>query len=118
MSSTTSSGPTLYKFIVYAPDKPDPSAAHHRQALQEEHMKVNEPKLKSGYFNVGGALLSEPSIGMPEDKRTLVGSFMIVEAENIDAVKEHLKKDPYYTSGKWDSDKIAIHPFYWAVGQQ
>ncbi|OCH93453.1 hypothetical protein OBBRIDRAFT_724788 [Obba rivulosa] len=118
MSSTASPGTTLYKFLVYAPDKADPSAAHHRQALQAEHMKVNEPKLKSGYFNVAGLLLSEPSLGIPENKQTLAGSFMIVEAENIDSVKEHLKKDPYYTSGKWDTDRVAIHPFYWALGQQ
>ncbi|EMD33180.1 hypothetical protein CERSUDRAFT_118239 [Gelatoporia subvermispora B] len=118
MASPLSAAPLLYKFLVYAPDKADPDAPQYRQALMEEHMKANEEKFKSGFFRIGGALLTEPAVGAPDDKRSMVGSCMIVEAESLEAVREHIKKDPYWTSGKvWDTDRVAIHPFYWAVGQ-
>jgi len=44
------------------------------------------------------------------DKK-MVGSLMIFEAENIEAVKTMIETDIYYTSGVWDPERLVILPF-------
>ncbi|EMD32919.1 hypothetical protein CERSUDRAFT_57681 [Gelatoporia subvermispora B] len=116
MASTSS--PTLYKFVVYAPDKKDPETLQHRQSLLKAHLAANADLINSGVFKVGGVLLSDDSVGSPDAKQTMAGSLIILEAENIEAVRDFITKDPFYTSGKWDTEKLAIHPFHWVIGQQ
>ena len=81
-------------------------------------------------------MLDAPAVGVPDGGQKFVGSFFIVEAESVEAVKEYVQKDPYWFSGKvvrrlckselmqiltwrpkWDLEKVAIHPIFWVIGQ-
>ncbi|OCH91838.1 hypothetical protein OBBRIDRAFT_727996, partial [Obba rivulosa] len=110
--------PTLHKFVVYAPDKTDPDTPGHREAFKEAHMKAACDYINNGVFKLGGALLSDDSFGSPNAKQVMVGSLIVIEAESLQAVKDIVTKDPFYTSGKWDLEKLAIHPFWCAIGLQ
>ena len=48
---------------------------------------------------IGGAMLTPESIETPTSERKMVGSVMIVEAENLTAVKKTIEEDIYYTAG-------------------
>ncbi|EMD39956.1 hypothetical protein CERSUDRAFT_150776 [Gelatoporia subvermispora B] len=110
--------PALHKFIVYALDRADPDTLYHRESLREAHMQAVGDYIKNGVFKAGGAILSDDSITSPDAERKIIGSLIIIEAESLQAVKDILSKDPYCVSGKWDSEKVAIHPFYCAIGLQ
>jgi len=70
------------------------------------------PLHESGFWQVGGAILSEP----PKDGQLhITGSAMIALAETKEEVIEAIKRDIYYTSGVWDLSKVQIWPFRSAI---
>nr|GAT55837.1 predicted protein [Mycena chlorophos] len=97
----------LQKFLVYAPDHPD--AAERREAFMPEHWKVIKALIDSGVICVAGPLLSPESIH--DSEKRMVGSLIIFQAENIEAVRMSIEKDLFYLNDVWDKERIVILPF-------
>jgi hypothetical protein len=77
-------------------------------------------------------MLTPESIESPSSERKMIGSVLIMEAENIGAVRKAIEEDIYYTSGvvrtvcaltraglinhtscvlQWDPEKLMITPW-------
>ncbi|KAJ6491303.1 hypothetical protein C8R47DRAFT_941259, partial [Mycena vitilis] len=95
-------------FAVYAPDKTDEGAFDRRLSVRATHLE-NSAKRPAGQVRVGGALLTPESLTGGEKK--MVGSMIIFQAENIEAVRAIIEGDIYYTSGVWDPERLVILPF-------
>lgn len=52
-------------------------------------------------------IVSGPLLG--PDHETMVGSFLLVEADSEDAVRQFNANDPFARAGLWES--VHIHPF-------
>ncbi|OJT01658.1 hypothetical protein TRAPUB_7916 [Trametes pubescens] len=106
----SASAPTLNYYHVYAQDLPDAQRAKHTEA----HMAQNTPLIQSGVIKFGGGLLRPESNSSDLDARqSIVGSFIIVQAESIEAVWEILHKEIFYVSGEvWDREKVFVAPVY------
>ena len=48
---------------------------------------------------VGGAILTPESAETPSSEKKMIGSVLIVEADNINEVRKAIEEDVYYTSG-------------------
>jgi len=108
-STTTAAAGRKYDFLVIAPDKPD--ARERRLAARGDHFNGMVPKVKSGDWKVGGALLND----VPKDDEVssldFFGSTLVIEATSKEEVLEILKNDPYGKADVWDFDKVQIYPF-------
>lgn len=85
----------------------------------------------------GGLLRPESNSSDPDARQNIIGSFIIIQAESIEAVWEMLKKEIFYTSGEvvcevvcdallrsvpkrltqralaqWDREKVFVAPVY------
>ncbi|PCH35759.1 hypothetical protein WOLCODRAFT_156458 [Wolfiporia cocos MD-104 SS10] len=100
---------TLHKFIVYAPDATDPDAFQRRLSVRPKHVEKAADLHRDGIIKVGGAMLTPESL--TSDEKKMVGSVLIYEASNIEAVRKIVEEDIYYTSGVWDKEKLVILPF-------
>ncbi|KZT69326.1 hypothetical protein DAEQUDRAFT_669892 [Daedalea quercina L-15889] len=109
MSST--SGPTLHKFAVWAPDMTDPEAFSRRMAVRESHLANANKMHESGTLKLGGGLLAPESIASPNAPFKLVGSLMVIEADSIESARKIIESDVYYQSGVWDKEKLQILPW-------
>ncbi|KAJ6532738.1 hypothetical protein DFH09DRAFT_1182132, partial [Mycena vulgaris] len=93
----SSSAPGLPRFFVYAPDKTDTGAFERRLAVRPKHLEKAAKAISDGVIRVGGALLTPESLTGADKK--MIGSILIYEAENIEAVRTMVETDIYYTSG-------------------
>ncbi|PLX61582.1 YciI family protein [Sedimenticola selenatireducens] len=87
-------------YIVYCQDKPN--HVEKRLANYDAHkayLMGNPIK-----FLMSGPIVDE------EDRETMLGSFFLVEADNISEVEDFNKNDPFYAAGIWES--IHIKPFH------
>ncbi|KAJ7089208.1 hypothetical protein B0H15DRAFT_839903 [Mycena belliarum] len=109
--STSTSSPALHRFFVHAPDKTDPDAFARRLSVRATHLEAAKKAIADGIIRVGGALLTPESLLSDDKKMFQIGSMLIVEAENIEAVKTMIEGDIYYTAGVWDPERIVILPF-------
>ncbi|KAI0628390.1 hypothetical protein C8Q77DRAFT_1162133 [Trametes polyzona] len=102
------SGPKLNYFLVHIPDLPNAQRTKH----EREHIEHNGLLIQSGLIRLGGGLLPPETKATDADAhQKIVGSWIIVQADSIDAVSSVVKKDIYYTSGEvWDHEKIQITP--------
>ncbi|KZT03972.1 uncharacterized protein LAESUDRAFT_658697 [Laetiporus sulphureus 93-53] len=107
----TASKPILYKFIVWAPDMSDPDAFQRRLSVRQQHFVRGDKLHESGQWKVGGALLTPESIASPNAEKKMIGSVIICEAESLEAVREVIESDIYYTANVWDKEKLQIFPF-------
>ncbi|PHH75967.1 hypothetical protein CDD82_4204 [Ophiocordyceps australis] len=102
-----------YDFIVLVPDKPNAQAK--RLQVRPLHMQKLTPKVESGTWKLGGAILNE----LPKDDNpngfNFAGSALICVAENKDQVIQQLRDDVYATEGVWDVDNAQIYPFICAT---
>ncbi|KZT03967.1 uncharacterized protein LAESUDRAFT_658742 [Laetiporus sulphureus 93-53] len=105
------SEPTLYKFVVWAPDMTDPDALQRRLSVRERHLARATDLHNSKQWKVGGALLTPESIASPDAEKKMIGSMIICEAESIEAVRKMIESDIYYTSNVWDKEKLQIFPY-------
>ncbi|KAJ7731099.1 hypothetical protein DFH07DRAFT_755863 [Mycena maculata] len=101
----------LPKFVVYAPDKTDSGAFERRLSVRATHLENAAKAITAGVIRVGGALLTPESLTGADKKMASIGSMMIFEAENIEAVRTMVEADIYYTSGVWDPERLVILPF-------
>ncbi|EPS96631.1 hypothetical protein FOMPIDRAFT_1130128 [Fomitopsis schrenkii] len=107
----STSGPTLYKFAVWAPDMSDPEAFSRRMAVRETHLANAKKTFASGTLKFGGGLLAPESIASPDAPTKLVGSMMVIEADSIESARAVIESDVYYQSGVWDKEKLQIFPW-------
>ncbi|KIM79013.1 hypothetical protein PILCRDRAFT_74837 [Piloderma croceum F 1598] len=98
-------------FLVYAPDKTDQGTFQRRLSVRPKHLVRSTQMFESGFIKVAGAMLTPESIETPSSERKMIGSVLIVEAENIGAVRKAIEEDIYYTSGVWDPEKLMITPW-------
>ncbi|KAJ7484410.1 hypothetical protein FB451DRAFT_1232436 [Mycena latifolia] len=105
----SSAAPGLPRFFVYAPDKTDPGTFERRLSVRPKHLENAAKAINEGVIRVGGALLTPESLTGADKK--MVGSIMIYEAENIEAVRTMVETDVYYTSQVWDPERLVILPF-------
>ncbi|KAH9833476.1 uncharacterized protein C8Q71DRAFT_725699 [Rhodofomes roseus] len=108
---STTAGPTLYKFAVWAPDMTDPEAFSRRMAVRESHLVNAKSLFANGVLKFGGGLLSPESIASPTAEKKLVGSMMVFEADSVEAVRKVIESDLYYQNGVWDKEKLQIFPW-------
>ncbi|TFY51611.1 hypothetical protein EVJ58_g10475 [Rhodofomes roseus] len=112
---STTAGPTLYKFAVWAPDMTDPEAFSRRMAVLRIRLFVLVIRCSisadGGLVEFGGGLLSPESIASPTAEKKLVGSMMVFEADSVEAVRKVIESDLYYQNGVWDKEKLQIFPW-------
>lgn len=91
----------MQQYLVLADDYTDDEALSRRLAVREAHlarMGVEKPK---GFFEVGGAKLNADG--------KMVGSMLVISAENEAAAWEWINADPYVTCKVWE--KITVTMF-------
>lgn len=89
------------QFLLIAYDGTDPEALQRRLNVREEHLqKVSRLKI-AGEYLFGGAIL--------DDNGKMIGSMIVYEFPDRQALDERLKNEPYITGGVWT--KIEIRPF-------
>lgn len=89
------------QFLLLAYDGDDQGASERRMKVRAEHLEKIEILKRSGEFLFGGAILSDTGI--------MIGSMIVYEFPDRDALDERLKSEPYITGGVWK--KIEIKPF-------
>ncbi len=70
-------------------------------ATRPAHLEMVKKLKETGNFILGGAMLS------PEEK--MIGSTLVVEFENENAVQQYLAQEPYILQKVWD--KVDVKPF-------
>ncbi|KAF8235838.1 hypothetical protein L208DRAFT_1391628 [Tricholoma matsutake] len=103
------STPTLHTFVVYAPDNTEPGTSEKRLSVRSQHVVVAKALQSEGILSVAGWL--GPEFLAPGPDQKMVGSLFIYRAESIEAVKQIVETDIYYTTGVWDKERIVISLF-------
>ncbi len=89
------------QFLLLAYDGTDTEALTRRLKVRDEHLRRISGLKKEGEFISGGAILDK------EGK--MIGSMIIYDYPDRQALDEMLKNEPYFTDGVWK--KIEIKPF-------
>ena len=89
------------QFLLVAYDGTDPDALDRRMKVREDHLRKIAGLKKGGKFFAGGAIL--------DDSGKMIGSMIVYEFPDRQALDEKLKDEPYFTEGVWK--KIEIRPF-------
>jgi uncharacterized protein len=92
-------------FLVIAKDGGDADAPARRQRVREVHLEGARALSARGVLQLGGALL-DPDGGM-------IGSALVVEADDEAALRAALEADVYHRAGVWQS--VEVYPFRRAV---
>lgn len=113
----------LPKFVLWAPDCADDGALARRMAVRPVHLenanRLIQQGILRGFFSssvshvvpydhgvphlgtsgvAGGVMTAESIVAAPSDKKS-VGSCMIYEAEDLEAVRKLVENDVYYKTG-------------------
>jgi uncharacterized protein len=89
------------QFILIAYDGTDPGALERRMKVREEHLAKVGVLKREGVVLFGGAILDEEG--------RMIGSTIVYEIADRQALDERLKDEPYIFGGVWQ--KIEIKPF-------
>jgi uncharacterized protein len=89
------------QFLLIAYDGTDTGAPDRRMKVREEHLRGIPLLIDSGNFLFGGAIL--------DDDGKMVGSMIVYEYPNRQALDEMLKNEVYVTAGVWQT--IDIRPY-------
>ena len=89
-------------FSVYALDKP--GAQEIRLRNRSDHLAY---VAETGCVKVAGPLLDD-------DGEQMIGSLLIIEADEISAVERWLENDPYAKAGLFQS--VSVRPWKWVIG--
>jgi uncharacterized protein YciI len=92
-------------YLVIAKDGTDPDAPERRQAVRERHLEGARALAERGTMHLGGALL--------DDAGAMIGSALVLEAEDESALRALLEADVYARHGVWQ--RYEIYPFRRAV---
>ncbi|KAF4506432.1 hypothetical protein G6O67_006521 [Ophiocordyceps sinensis] len=108
MASSSAAAPT-HEFLVVVPDKPGMHAK--RIKVRQMHLVNLAPKIESGKWKMGGALLKALPADDDPDNFEFAGSSIVCLAESREEVLEQLREDIYTKTGVWDTEKAQIYPF-------
>ncbi|KAI6157407.1 hypothetical protein BKA82DRAFT_1000598 [Pisolithus tinctorius] len=114
----TASAQRQQTYIVWAPDNTDEGALARRMAVRQKHFVAANKLIKQGILKVAGGLLTPDTQDAAPGNRRFVGSALLYEAENLDAVRKFVEQDLYWTENVWDKDKIVILPIIMATTLQ
>jgi hypothetical protein len=89
------------QFILIAYDGTDSEALERRMKVRQEHLEKIEVLKSRGEFLAGGAIL--------DDDGKMIGSMIIYEYPERNALDKALLDEPYFTEGVWQ--RIEIQPF-------
>lgn len=89
------------QFLLIAYDGTDEAALERRMKVREDHLANIGVLRKKGEFKCGGAIL--------DDGGKMVGSMIIYDFPDRQALDECLQDEVYFTKGVWE--KIEIKPF-------
>jgi uncharacterized protein YciI len=89
------------QFLILATDFTDDEALQRRMSVRQDHLQRMRVEKLGGKFIIGGAKLDEEG--------RMIGSMLIVELEDKEAVREWIREDPYITGKVWDV--VEIIPF-------
>jgi uncharacterized protein YciI len=89
------------QFLLIAYDGSDTGAIDRRMISRPEHLEKIAVVKKAGQFLCGGAIL--------DNEGTMIGSMILYEAENREALDKLLENEPYIYNNVWE--KIDIRPF-------
>lgn len=89
------------QFLLIAYDGTDPGALDRRMKVRPEHLEKIAILKKSGEFLLGGAIL--------DDTGRMIGSMIVYEYPDREALEQRLKEEPYITGNVWQ--RIEIHPY-------
>ena len=89
------------QFLLTAYDGKDAEAPQRRLKVRGEHLEKIDGLKKTGEFLFGGAILDEAG--------NMIGSMIVYEFPDRQALDKKLKEEPYITGGVWE--KIEIQPF-------
>ncbi|ODA80754.1 hypothetical protein RJ55_03713 [Drechmeria coniospora] len=106
---TMASSTPTFEFLVVVPDKPGMLAK--RLEVRPQHFRNMTPKIESGAWKMGGALLNSVPESDDATKFDFMGSTMVCVAESKEEVLRQLQEDIYSTSGVWDTEKAQIYAF-------
>ena len=81
------------EYLLIAKDADDAQALQRRLNARDAHIAYSDEAVKRGEQLVAAALL--------DDKGDMRGSAVIVEFENVDALKKWLEVEPYMTGNVW-----------------
>ncbi|KAI6044673.1 hypothetical protein EDC04DRAFT_2561208 [Pisolithus marmoratus] len=113
----TSSSRRQRTYIVWAPDYTDEGALARRMAVRQKHFVTANKLIEQGILKVAGGLVT-PETKDTTGNRKFVGSALLYEAENLEAVRKLVEQDLYWTEDVWDKDKIVILPIIMATTLQ
>ncbi|KAI6169546.1 hypothetical protein EDD17DRAFT_1464103 [Pisolithus thermaeus] len=105
-------------YIVWAPDYTDEGALARRMAVRQKHFVTANKLIKQGILKVAGGLLTPETQDAAPGNRKFVGSALLYEAENLEAVRKLVEQDVYWTETVWNKDKIVILPIIMATTLQ
>jgi len=92
------------QFLLVAYDGTDSEAPERRMRARPEHLEKIAILKKNGEFLLGGAIL--------DDDGKMIGSMIVYEFSDRQALDESLKKEPYINHGVWE--RIEIRPYHLA----
>ena len=90
-------------FALYCRDRAD--GLETRLANRDDHIAW---ALESGMLRMAGPLLAD-------DGETMIGSLLVIEAEDLEAARRFSAADPYVRAGLFE--RVEIHPFRWLLGE-
>lgn len=88
------------QFLVTGYDAGDANALERRLAARDAHLKGVEEASVRGEHLYGAALL--------DDEGKMVGSFLVVEYPNREALDAWLKTEPYVLGNVWERIEVAV----------
>jgi uncharacterized protein YciI len=89
------------QFLLLAYDGTDSEALQRRLSVRDEHLRRIGGLKREGEFLFGGAIL--------DDQGKMIGSMIVYDFPDRQALDEMLKNEPYMTDDVWK--KIEIKPF-------
>jgi uncharacterized protein len=89
------------QFLLLAYDGTDAEALQRRLSVRDEHLRRIGGLKREGEFLLGGAIL--------DDQGKMIGSMIVYDFPDRQALDEMLKNEPYMTDEVWK--KIEIKPF-------
>ncbi|KAN0139638.1 hypothetical protein V8E53_002300 [Lactarius tabidus] len=92
---------TKQTYVVWAPNDTKPEVLERRTALWGDHMNNMMRLVKEGAIKAGGPLFDSVS-GDPS------GGLIVFEAESLEAVREMIQNDPFWTGNVWTQDRVEI----------
>ncbi len=93
-------------FAIYAID--DPHKAHLRDQVRGQHKRfVRSQSTGPVNVHVAGPLFAD-------DGKTMIGSLLLVEAEDLETVRRFVPTIPYHAAGLYE--RVEIRPYGWSLG--